>query len=318
MKKIKILITAPLYHIKDQKKLLLKNFKCTFADHNNHRLINDLLKKQDGWICSPSPKKKISEINYPNIKFLNFISTPSTGTTHISDELKHRPNLKILSLSMTKKINSIKASSEYTFSIGLALIKKIVPAIKHVHNGHWRDVEEKLRSEEIDKKVIGIIGFGRIGKNLSKYSKIFGMENIIYDPNIQLNGYNRIENLNKIKLKSDIIFVCANFTKKNINFIDKNFFSKLKKKPYFINTSRGELVEENALLYALKKKKIKGAAIDVIKGEQNLNLKKNKLVLYSKKNENLLITPHIAGLTPQSEAKAMNISIELIKKYFKK
>jgi D-3-phosphoglycerate dehydrogenase len=71
-------------------------------------------------------------------------------------------------------------------------------------------------------------------------------------------------------------------------------------------------------LYALKKKKIKGAAIDVIKGEQNLNLKKNKLVLYSKKNENLLITPHIAGLTPQSEAKAMNISIELIKKYFKK
>lgn len=317
MKKIKILVTAPLKHIIGQKKILEKNFECTFLNHDQHKKINHLLKFNTGWICSPSPKKLISFFNYPNVKNLKFIATPSTGTTHISEEIKKDLNIKILSLSMTKKINLIKASSEYTFSIALTLIKKILSAQKYVKKGHWRDVENILRSDELFQKTVGIIGFGRIGKNLLKYSNAFGMEPIIYDPNVRKDRYNNIKNLEKIKSKCHIIFVCINYTKKNIEFINRDFFMNLKKNPYFINTSRGEIVNEQALLMALKKKLIKGAAIDVLQNEQSLNLSKNKLVNFAKSNENLIITPHIAGLTFQSESKAIDLVIELIKKNIK-
>ncbi len=313
-----ILVTAPLHHIIDQKKKLQKMYNCTFLNHNEHYKINKLLKYNKGWICSPSPTKIISKKSYPNIKYLSFIATPSTGTNHISNEIKKDQNIKILSISLSKKIKLIKASSEYTFALALNLIKKISIAEKYVKKGFWRNIEDKLRSDELFKKKVGIIGFGRIGKNIFNYSNAFGMQSIIYDPNIKKNNYNSIRNLKRIKNESDLIFVCINLNKKNINFINKKFFLELKCSPFLINTSRGEVVDEKALLDALKLNLIRSAAIDVIAGEQKLNLLKNDLVKYSLKYpEKLLITPHIAGLTYQSESRAIEILMELINKQFK-
>ena len=315
---MKILVTAPLHHIIKQKKQLQKKYDCTFLSHNDHQNINKLLKHNQGWICSPSPTKLISKKNYPNIENLNFIATPSTGTNHISNEIKNNKKIDILSISLSKKVNLIKASSEYTFALALNLIKKILIADKYVKKGFWRNIEDKLRSDELFEKKVGIIGFGRIGKNIKKYSNVFGMHPIVYDPNVKKNNYNSIKNLKKIKNQCDLIFVCINLNKKNIKFINKKFFSELKCKPFFINTSRGEVVDEKALLAALKHNLIKSAAIDVITGEQKLNLLKNDLVKYSLRfPHKLLITPHIAGLTYQSESKAIEILMELINKKFK-
>ena len=77
----------------------------------------------------------------------------------------------------------------------------------------------------------------------------------------------------------------------------------MKKNSFFVNISRGEIVDENALIKNLKSKKITCAAVDVVKHESG-NLEKNKLIIYARKNENLIITPHIAGLTYDSEYKA--------------
>ena len=144
------------------------------------------------------------------------------------------------------------------------------------------------------------------------------MQSIIYDPNVKKNNYNLIKNLKRIKNECELIFICINLNKKNINFIDKNFFLDLKCKPFLINTSRGEVIDEKALLIALKLNLVRSAAVDVLAGEQKLNLSKNNLVKYSLKYpEKLLITPHIAGLTYQSESKAIEILIELINKQFK-
>ena len=265
---MKVLVTTPLHHINKQKKKLQKNYNCTFLNHNEHHKINKLLKYNQGWICSPSPTKLISKINYPNIKYLKFIATPSTGTNHISFDIKKDQSIKIVSLSLSKKINLIKASSEYTFALALNLIKKISIAEKYVKKGFWRNIEDRLRSDELFEKKVGIVGFGRIGKNIMKYSKAFGMHSIIYDPNIKKNKYNLIKNLKRIKSECDLIFICINFNKKNINFIDKRFFSELKRKPFFINTSRGEVVDEKALLTALKLNLVRSAAVDVLAGEQ--------------------------------------------------
>ena len=88
----------------------------------------------------------------------------------------------------------------------------------------------------------------------------------------------------------------------------------MKKNSIFVNTSRGEILNEKSLINALKKKIIKYALLDVVKNEQNLNIKKNILIEYAKNNNNLIITPHMAGLTYESEEKAFLIAIDNIKK----
>ena len=96
--------------------------------------------------------------------------------------------------------------------------------------------------------------------------------------------------------------------------VNKTWFNQMTRKPFFINTSRGEIIDEKSLINALKNKKIKGAAIDVLSNEQNILSKGHKLVEYQKNNDNLIITPHIAGLTVDSELKAAKEVIKIIKK----
>ena len=127
----------------------------------------------------------------------------------------------------------------------------------------------------------------------------------------------RLYDSNKMLKHSDLIVVCISYLKNNHNYVDKKFFSKMKKNSIFVNTSRGEVVNETDLINALRTKKIKCALVDVIKNEQFLNIKKNMLIEYAKNNSNLIISPHMAGLTIESEKKAFLISVNNIISYFK-
>ena len=108
-----------------------------------------------------------------------------------------------------------------------------------------------------------------------------------------------VENLDLIAKYSDVITVHINYVKANHNIIDINFFKKCKKSAYLINTSRGEVINENDLIYSLKNKIIKGAALDVIHNEHSFN-KNSKLLEYVNENSNLIIAPHIGGNTFES------------------
>ena len=89
----------------------------------------------------------------------------------------------------------------------------------------------------------------------------------------------------------------------------------MKKDAVLVNSSRGEIINEKDLLHALKSKKIAGAIVDVIKDEHKSNFDKNKMINYAKNNDNLIITPHIAGLTADSEEKALNQSVNNLIKF---
>ena len=105
-------------------------------------------------------------------------------------------------------------------------------------------------------------------------------------------------NLDNILKSSDYIILLINFTKENIRFIGKNEFIKMKEGAYFINTSRGELIDEEALISSLNSGKIKGAALDVLDGDSTWGIMvqgQNHLINYAKLNNNLLITPHMGG-----------------------
>ena len=106
--------------------------------------------------------------------------------------------------------------------------------------------------------------------------------------------------LNNLLKKSDMVVLCINLNNENINFFDKVKLNKLKLGAIVVNTSRGEILDEVELLNLLKKKKLNGAALDVIHMKQDKPMNLKKFNTYQANNSNLIITPHIAGVTKES------------------
>ena len=104
--------------------------------------------------------------------------------------------------------------------------------------------------------------------------------------------------------KSDAVVVSVHLNNETNNLMNKKFFSSIKKDAIIINSSRGEILKDSELIKFLKKNKKSKAVIDVIRNEQTEQIKDNQLYKYSKENNRLIITPHMAGLTFESETKA--------------
>ena len=313
--KLEILISAPFNFLKNEKEILQKNFNCTFIDDLSKKNIIKNLKNKDGWICHPCPTYKIDSSVLKNQNKLKIICTPSTGVTHLDLNFCSKKNIFVKSIAGLKETLKITASSEFTYLLILMSLRKINLVLKKNKENYWRNIEHILRGNQIFGKTVGIFGYGRIGKNISKYLKPFGAKILIYDP--YLKKYKN-KNFKKILNESDIILSSMSYNIKNYNFFDYNFFKKLKKRPVFINTSRGEVVNERDLLKALKKSFLSFAAVDVIKNEQSVLYKKNLLIEYAKENNDLIVTPHVAGLTYESEKIAAQISISNLINFFSK
>ena len=251
-------------------------------------------------------------------KKLKVISTPSTGTNHIDVNYCEKNDISVSSIRNNRSIKNIKASSEFTFLLLISSFKNLHQGILNGKIGNWRENEEYLRGNQLYKKKVGIIGFGRIGSNVAKYAAAFGMDVNAYDPykkikTKKVKQYNNISDMLKV---CDAIIISIHLNKKNHQFFDNQKFKDLKKNVILINTSRGEIINENALIKNFKRKKIKFFAADVVHNEDELPLKKSKIfTIASSKNVN--ITPHMAGLTYESEEIAANIAIKNLDIFFK-
>ena len=158
-KKKNLLITAPFFFINELKKKLLRQFNCTFiSDVSKKNVIKNLINK-DAWLCHPSPEYKIDK-SLINKKNLKIIATPSTGTNHINLNHCKKNKIKVVSILNNPKTKNIKASSEFTFLLILASLRKLILAKEKVQMGYWRNVEDELRGDELFNKKVGIIGYG--------------------------------------------------------------------------------------------------------------------------------------------------------------
>jgi D-3-phosphoglycerate dehydrogenase / 2-oxoglutarate reductase len=317
-KKKNLLITSPVHFIGNIKKKLKKKYNTFFAYNINLIQLQKIIGEFDAWICHPAPKFKINSEILSLAKKLKVISTPSTGTNHIDLNYCEKKKIHICSIRNSKFIKNIKASSEFTFSLIISAFKNLHQGILNGKVGNWRENEEYLRGNQLYKKKIGIIGYGRIGSNISRYASAFGMNINAYDPfkkikDKNVKQHNNLHNMLKI---CDVILISIHLNKENYNFFNIEKFKSLKKNVILINTSRGEIVDEKALVKSFKSNKIKFYATDVVCNEHELPTKKSKIFSISN-NKNVYITPHMAGLTYESEEIAANIAIENIENFYK-
>ena len=236
-------------------------------------------------------------------KCLKCILSPTTGQNHINIKKK---TIKIITLLNIKfKIKNIKSTSELTWGLLISLCRGIQEATTYFQNKNF--IRENFLGNDLNGKTILIVGYGRIGRHIYQYAKVFGLKILKYDKKFN----NTKVQLYKMLRISDIVTIHMSLNNTNINFFDKKCFKNMKKNSFFINTSRGELIDEKELLHHLKNKTLKGAAIDVISNEINERTNmNNKLIKYANKNKNLILTPHIGGATYESFFKTRQSLIE--------
>ena len=166
-------------------------------------------------------------------------------------------------------------------------------------------------------KTLGIIGCGRIGMWMSKYALGFDMNVLGYDtnnPNIDNSPHFKFCELDELLKTSDFVSVNIPLNEFTKNYMNEERLKLLKRTAILVNTSRGEVLDESYLLYMLENDLIAGAGLDVLIGEPNV--KNHPLINYSKNNNNLILTPHIGGFSPESLDIVLKFSCERIINFF--
>lgn len=224
---------------------------------------------------------------------LKVIATCSKGTDHIDTDFAKQAGMAVLNADDSNNISA----AEHTLGLILAIEKRILFSDSLVRKGKFNFYNYE-RNELKDKK-IGIIGFGKVGSHVGKLAEAFGMN--VYandiDKKVKIKNKNfNFKSLNFIFKNCDIVTIHIPLNKDNYKFISKEKLNILNSDSVFINTSRGDVVDEKHLLSLLKNNKIKFAGLDVFNNEPFVDKTFRGL-------DNTVLTNHIAGKTLQSRRK---------------
>ena len=281
-----------------------------FMDQNIIKDLN-LSDNPECLIVNPGVDRFLDKKYFSQFKNLKVVGTPSTGVNHMDIDYLEENNIKYFCLLDDREgLDSITASAEFTWLHIMNAIRKFSESLNYINEWRESDNESFLRSNELSGKKIGIIGIGRIGKKVKKYAEAFDMNVKYYDPYVE-GGCNDISEL----YDSDILSINCYLTKETTNLISNGFLNDFKKGLIVVNTSRGEVVDENYVAKLIKNKDI-FYSCDVLCNEQDINKLKENSPLF-KMNlayNNLIITPHVAGCTIESQEKALKTTLKLCMK----
>lgn len=310
---MKTLISAPLNFIDEDKLVRFQELELIINPLKDIRSIISFDKsKVIAWMVNPCPEYFISEDILSGFEDLKIIVTPSTGSTHIDNDYCKRNGIIVKTLRDSYVTQTITASSEFTLTLFLNVIRNFPKALENINEELWRVNEDEMRGREVSCLTVGIVGLGRIGGNLARYLDAMGATINYYDPYVVDDRYNKYADVYEMLNACDAVFTCVHVASDTINMVDSHFINNMKDGSYYVNTSRGEIVVEQDLVNALESGKIRAAGVDVIRNENSESIRDNVLIKYAKRSDNLIITPHIAGLSTDSESKAQLAAFNMI------
>lgn len=232
---------------------------------------------------------------------LKAVVSPTTGLDHINLQSAHTRQVMIFSLQGEVEFTyQVHSTAEHTFALLLSLIRRIPKAVDAVKQGRWE--QHHYRGYELNGKTLGIIGYGRLGALVAAYGHAFGMDVLAYDPYIrQSQRYvHMCSTLDALLQKSQVVSIHVPLNEQTREMIGEREFSLLPDGSFLINTSRGAVLHENALLGSLEVGHLAGAALDVLTGEPSISTTEHPLIRYAQTHSNLLITPHIGGASSEA------------------
>ena len=236
---------------------------------------------------------------------LKVIVTPTTGLNHIDLHEAVRRGIQVVSLrGAATFLKDIRATAEHTIALMLALLRRVPSAVTHVQDGGWD--RDQFKGHELHEKTVGVVGYGRLGQIVARYLLAFDTRVLATDPHVSAETLEpgiTLSSLEETLHEADLVTVHVNLCDETQGFFGREQFAMMKRGAWFINTSRGELVDEQALLDALYSERLAGAALDVLCDESAAGMADHPAVAYARVHDNLIITPHLGGCTVESMAK---------------
>jgi len=247
--------------------------------------------------------ERLSEIS------IKAICTASSGFDNIPIEACKKHSIKVINVSDGNYL----AAAEHTIALLLNILKNVNKADIDMKSGRFESL--KYHNYELAGKTIGIIGVGRVGSHVAKLCKAFGAKVIGNDVKKTLaHKYKwiKFKDLETLLIASDIITVHTPLDDSTKNMLDSKRLSLLKKNTIVLNCARGGIIDENALIRKLNNRKIYYAGIDVFENEPDIQRSFVKL-------DNVILTPHLAGKTIESNERiSEQLAMNILKYYSKK
>lgn len=258
---------------------------------------------------------------------LRLIATMSTGFDHIDLKTAEKKKITVCSVPFYGE-NTV---AEHTFALILSLSR-------NVHRAYMRSVQgihkiDGLMGFDLKGKTLGLIGGGHIGLHVARMAKAFGMNVLVFDLNKdhfkeEILGF-KYADMDTVVKSSDVISLHVPYNEHTHHMVNKQMFSKMKKGVILVNTARGGVIDTAALLWALEKRIVRGAGLDVLENEQDIteervllndkthierqhNLIRNHMLL---NNENVVYTPHIAFFSREALVRILDTTAKNIDKY---
>ncbi len=306
---MKILITE---FMEDKSVEMLKsNFDIT-VDTNlsvNHNQLKKIISNFD--ILIVRNKTQVNKEILENATSLKFIGRLGVGLDNIDIEYCKNNNIHV------QPATGMNAESvaEYVINTSLSLLKNVPLMHQETSLGNWP--RTSISSRELQGKVFGLMGFGLIAKKVSTLAKIFNAQIIAYDPFIDpsiADEFNvKLLDINEIFEKADVISIHLPLTPTTKNLLNYETFKKMQKQPIIINSSRGSIINEEDLLKAYDEKLISGFGLDVYETEPVPKSFLNNI----KDNTNCILTPHVAGVTEESNIRVSDFIANSVREFFK-
>lgn len=277
--------------------LLKDGFEVDVKNTISPEELKETIKNYSGLIVRSQTKVTAEIINSSNLKI---IGRAGVGVDNIDVDAATRKGIIVVN---SPDGNTI-AAAEHTLALISSLARHIPNANQSLKAGEWK--RKEYTGIELYKKTLGVIGLGRIGSHVAKVCKAMGMNLIGYDPFVNKAKAEEmgitISTLDKIFTEADFITIHVPLTQETKNLINIDTMKKMKKSVRIVNCSRGGIINESDLAYAIENNIIAGAAIDVFEKEP---LKDSPL---QKIHDKLIITPHLGASTEEAQ---INVAIDV-------
>ncbi|MEM4770922.1 MAG: 2-hydroxyacid dehydrogenase, partial [Acidilobaceae archaeon] len=281
-----------------------------FRDIKDWEKLSTLLKSADVIIGDYTMEVPITRDMCYAMEKVRLIAQPSTGFDHIDIDACAERGIPVANIGGANAITV----AEYTIMVALALLRRLVEAHERTRRGEWPQWELMEKgSFELQDKTWGVVGLGRIGREVTRRVKAFNA-NILYYDKIRFENIERelgveYAPLPKLLRTSDIVSLHVPLTPETRRMISEKELRLMKPTAILINPARGEVVDEEALARALEEKWIAGAAIDVYSREPP-GRDHSLIRLAARGDLNIIVTPHIAGATTESRARIIQVTID--------